>query len=196
VTEGRHKVTSASLPVGASLLEAALRGDPPEALSWALRAQQIGAALAAAPSGKPVRAWATGGSAHNLAGIERTRGKRGPQVLTMRALSRLADELLSVPSAKLARRSGEDQARVAILPPGLLIIAAVLEHYELKSLTVVPEGVRDGMILAVSKIGDDWWRDLPGSGAAPLLGSARRRATRVARSSAGSVPDSPTPGPV
>jgi exopolyphosphatase/guanosine-5'-triphosphate,3'-diphosphate pyrophosphatase len=159
MTEGRRKIASASLPVGAALLGATLRGDPPDALSWALRARQVGAALTAAPSGKPVRAWATGGSAHNLAGLERTRGKSGAQRLTMQGLSKLATQLLNVSSTKLAKRSGEDPRRVAILPPGLLIIASVLEHYELTSVTVVPEGVREGMILAVSSIGDDWWHD-------------------------------------
>jgi exopolyphosphatase/pppGpp-phosphohydrolase len=77
----------------------------------------------------------------------------------MPALSKLATQLLALPSRKLARRSGEDPRRLAILAPGLLIIASVLEHYELTSVTVVPEGVREGMILAVSSIGDDWWRD-------------------------------------
>jgi exopolyphosphatase/pppGpp-phosphohydrolase len=79
----------------------------------------------------------------------------------MPALGRLATQLLTTSSKRLARRRGEDPARVAILPPGLLIIAAVLEHYELGSVTVVPEGVREGMILAVASIGDDWWCDQP-----------------------------------
>jgi len=87
MTAGRCKIASASLPVGAALLGAALSGDPPDPLSWAMRARQVGTALAAAPVGKPVRAWATGGSAHNLAGLERTRGKSGTQRLTMQALS-------------------------------------------------------------------------------------------------------------
>jgi exopolyphosphatase / guanosine-5'-triphosphate,3'-diphosphate pyrophosphatase len=159
LTEGRRRTDSVSLPVGAALLGATLRGDPPEALSWALRAQQIGTALATAPAGKPVKAWATGGSAHNLAGLERTRGKSGPQVLTTRSLGHLAQELLTSPSRKLAKRSGEDPGRIGILAPGLLIVAAAMEHYGLDSLTVVPEGVRDGMILAVSRLGDDWWLD-------------------------------------
>ena len=174
LTEGRHRVASVSLPVGAALVGASLRGDPPEALSWAIRAQQVGAALVSAPAGRPVRAWATGGTAHNLAGLERTPGRSGLQVLTMRALGRLARELLAVPAAKLARRSGEDRDRVAILPSGLLIIATVMNHYGLESLTVVPEGVREGMILAVSEAGDDWWRDQPGGREARVPGPVRR----------------------
>jgi exopolyphosphatase/guanosine-5'-triphosphate,3'-diphosphate pyrophosphatase len=181
MTEGRQMVSSASLPVGAALLGAKLTGDPPDALSWAMRARQVGAALTAAPAGKPVRAWATGGSAHNLAGLERTRGKSGAQCLTMPALSKLATQLLAVPSRKLAKRSGEDPRRVAILPPGLLIVASVLEHYELMSVTVVPEGVREGMILAVSSIGDDWWHDQPDP--TPATSAARGRVARVSRSS-------------
>ena len=161
LTEGRYKIASASLPVGAALLGATLRSDRREALAWALQAERIGVALAGAPAGKPARAWATGGAAHNLAGLERTRGKTGPQVLTMPALAGLATQLLTISPKKLARRSSEDPRRVAILPPGLLIIAAVLGHYRLGAVTVVPEGVREGMILAVDALGDDWWRDRP-----------------------------------
>jgi exopolyphosphatase / guanosine-5'-triphosphate,3'-diphosphate pyrophosphatase len=161
LTEGHQAVGWASLPVGAALLGAALRGDPPEALSWALGGAAIGAALAAAPSGTPRRAWATGGSAHNLAGLERTAGRSGVQRLTMDSLSSLATQLLVVPARRLARRSGEDPARVKILPPGLLIIAAVLNHYELAEVTVVPEGLREGMIGAAFELGDAWWQDPP-----------------------------------
>ncbi len=157
--EGRTRVASASLPVGAALLAASLVGDPPEALSWALGGSLIGGALASAPAGTPRRAFATGGSAHNLAGLERTKRRAGDQVLELVGLRRLATELLSTPSAKLAKRSGEDPGRVAILPPGLLIVASVLDHYHLDRVTVVPEGLREGMILAAATLGDDWWRD-------------------------------------
>jgi len=194
LTDGRHKVAAASLPVGAALLGAGLRGDPPKPLSWALRGLEIGVALACAPDGKPVRAWATGGSAHNLAGLDRTRGKSGPQRLTMSGLSKMASELLAVPSQKLAKRSGEELGRVAILPPGLLIIASVLDHYRLETVTVVPEGVRDGMILAVYDLGGAWWQDQPGD-AAPAAGRVRaavkapvRRSTRPTAASPKTTP--------
>ena len=159
ITDGRTRVASASLPVGAALLGASLHGDPPEALSWALGGVQIGTALEAAPPASPHRAWATGGSAHNLAGLDRTAGKSGAQDLTLDDLGRLATQLLSKGSAKLARRSREDPRRVVILPPGLLIVAAVLTHYGLDRVTVVPEGLRDGMIVAATTVGDAWWMD-------------------------------------
>jgi exopolyphosphatase / guanosine-5'-triphosphate,3'-diphosphate pyrophosphatase len=159
LTEGRLAVLSASLPVGAALLGAELHGDPPEALSWSLGGVRVGAALASAPAGKPTRAWATGGSAHNLAGLERTKGRSGDQRLTMTELSALATRLLAQPARKLARRSGEDPARVAILPPGLLIIAALLSHYDLDQVTVVPEGLREGMVAAAFLDPNGWWQD-------------------------------------
>ncbi len=157
--EGRARVGSASLPVGAALLGASLTGDPPEALAWALLGTRIGEGLLNAPTGTPARAIATGGSAHNLAGLERTAGRSGAQELTLVELGQLAAELLSKPVVKLARRSGEDPRRVALLPPGLLIVAAVLAHYRLDRVTVVPEGLREGMILAAASLEDDWWRD-------------------------------------
>jgi exopolyphosphatase/guanosine-5'-triphosphate,3'-diphosphate pyrophosphatase len=159
ITEGRRAVASASLPVGAALLGAELRGDPPEALSWALAGARIGTALSLAPAGKPARAWATGGSAHNLAGLERTRSRSGDRLLTREDLSKLAARLLAERARKLARGSGEDPARVKILPPGVLIIATILAHYDLDEVTVVPEGLRDGMVGTAFELGDAWWED-------------------------------------
>ncbi len=161
LTDGHVGVASASLPVGAALLGADLRGDPPQALSWALGGARIGAALALAPVGKPTRAWATGGSAHNFADLERTKGRSGDRRLTMAELSAIAARLLAEPARKLARRSGEDRARIQILPPGLLIIAAIMAHYGLDELTVIPEGLRDGMVAAAFEMGDGWWQDPP-----------------------------------
>jgi exopolyphosphatase/guanosine-5'-triphosphate,3'-diphosphate pyrophosphatase len=175
VTDGRRPVASASLPVGASSLGVLLRGDPPEPLSWAMGAMQIGVALATAPPGAPARAWATGGTAHNLAALERGTAAGGDERrLARHDLDELAVRLLADPAARLARHSGEDPRRVAILPPGLLIIAAVLEHYGLGEVTVVPEGLRDGMIAAAFDLGDDWWRDTGGTGegSATTVGAA------------------------
>jgi exopolyphosphatase/guanosine-5'-triphosphate,3'-diphosphate pyrophosphatase len=161
LTDGHRAVASASLPVGAALLGAGLRGDPPQALSWALGGVTIGSALSLAPAGKPSRAWATGGSAHNLAGLERTKNRSGDRLLTMAKLSTLATQLLAEPARKVARSSGEDPDRVKILPPGLLIVAAILAHYGLDEVTVLPEGLREGMVAAAFELGDAWWQDLP-----------------------------------
>jgi exopolyphosphatase/guanosine-5'-triphosphate,3'-diphosphate pyrophosphatase len=164
LTDGRRAVATASLPVGAALLGADLLGGPAETLGWALAGVRIGSVLALAPVGTPTRAWATGGSAHNLAGLERLKGHSGSQHLAMAELSTLAARLLKQPARKLARHSREDPNRVRILPPGLLIIASILAHYGLEELTVVPEGLREGMVAAAFLNQDNWWQDAPAKG--------------------------------
>jgi exopolyphosphatase/guanosine-5'-triphosphate,3'-diphosphate pyrophosphatase len=182
LTDGHKAVGSASLPVGAAALGVDLHGDPPEALSWALGAARVGSALAAAPTGKPTRAWATGGSAHNLAGLERTPGRAGDQRLTMPKLTTLAARLLAEPARRIASRTGEDPARVKILPPGLLIIAAILTQYDLAEVTVVSEGLREGMVAAAFERGDAWWQDPPPKRpGAEALGRQRRTGRRTSR---------------
>ena len=155
---GHRLRASASLPVGAALLAASIPGDPP----WALAAIRIGASLGAAPAGWPTRMYATGGTAHNLAGLERDRkGHPAPVRLTLADLDEITARLLRSSAPKVARRSGEDARRVALLGPGALILAAIAQRYALDEMTVLPEGVRDGMILAAARDPDGWWEDRP-----------------------------------
>ena len=159
---GHRLLASASLPVGAALLAASVPGDPPRPLPWALAAIRIGAALGAAPEGRPTDMYATGGTAHNLAGLEKDRnGHPGPVRLTLADLDGITARLLRSPAPKVARRSGEDARRVALLAPGALILAAIAERYSLDAMTVLAEGVRDGMILAAVRDPDGWWEDQP-----------------------------------
>jgi exopolyphosphatase/guanosine-5'-triphosphate,3'-diphosphate pyrophosphatase len=159
---GHRLQASASLPIGAALLAASVPGDPPRPLPWALAAVRIGGDLGAAPAGRPTRMYVTGGTAHNLAGLERDR-KGHPDVvrLTFADLDRLTGRLLRSPASKVARSSAEDPRRIALLAPGALILAAIAQRYALEEMTVLPEGVRDGMILAAAREPDGWWEDRP-----------------------------------
>ena len=159
---GHRLRASASLPVGAALLAASVPGDPPRPLPWALAAIRIGANLGAAPAGRPTRMYTTGGTAHNLAGLEKDRkGHPGAVRLTLADLDGITARLLRSPAPKVARRSGEDARRVALLAPGALILAAIAQRYALDEMTVLPEGVRDGMILAAARYPDGWWKYRP-----------------------------------
>lgn len=160
-TRGPDLVESVSVPLGASSMADRLPGDPPSALEWALEAVHFGRLLAGLPAFHPAAAWVTGGSAHNLVGLEDVKGAALETRMTMGELDRLADQLLRTTARKLARRSGEDPRRVALLAPGALIIAAILRHYGLETCTVIPAGVRDGMLLAAATVGDDWWLEAP-----------------------------------
>lgn len=165
---GREATTWVSLPIGAAVLAAALPGDPPSALEWALEAVRIGAVLTGLPETRPALAWVTGGSAHNLVGLEGQREPGLPTRLTLADLGRLTDEMLRTSARKLARRSGEDPRRLALLAPGALILAIILRRYGLEWCTVLPAGLRDGMILAAAERGDDWWREDDDAGLADV----------------------------
>ena len=158
IARGRRLTASASLPVGAALLAASVPGDPPRPLPWALAAMRIAGVLGSAPIGRPTRLFATGGTAHNLAGLDGDRkGHPLPVDLSIDDLDRMTSRLLRSPAAKIARSSGEDPRRVVLLAPGALILAAIAQHYGLDAITVVAEGVRDGMILAAARNPDGWW---------------------------------------
>ncbi len=162
IAAGRHLIGAASLPIGAALLAASVPGDPPRPLPWALAAIRIAGVLGAAPAGRPNRLFATGGTAHNLAGLERNRkGHPASVSLSIDELDNMTARLLRSSAAKIARASGEDPRRVALLAPGALILAAIAQHYGLDGLTDVPEGVRDGMILAAARDPGGWWADQP-----------------------------------
>jgi hypothetical protein len=79
----------------------------------------------------------------------------------MSDLDALSRDLLLVPTRTLARKSGEDPRRIRLLGPRALIIAAVLQRFGLGECTVVPAGVRDGMVLAAAAAPDAWWQEAP-----------------------------------
>ncbi len=50
---------------------------------------------------------------------------------------------------------------MALLPAGVLILAALLRHYGLDQCTVVPYGLREGILLAAAENPLSWWQDSP-----------------------------------
>jgi exopolyphosphatase/pppGpp-phosphohydrolase len=106
----------------------------------------------------PGRAWATGSAAHNLVGLDRKEDQAADHLLCMPDLSSLADELMAQPVRKVARRRGEDPRRIVLLPPGLVVVAAILDNYQLSEATVVPEGLREGVIRAGVRNPASWWQ--------------------------------------
>jgi exopolyphosphatase/guanosine-5'-triphosphate,3'-diphosphate pyrophosphatase len=162
LARGRTIVESASLPVGAALLAAELKGDPPPPIDWALTSIRIGATLAALPPGRPRRAIATGGTAHGLLELSRFRARRRPGSdldVTLAELEKVAAALLARPAARIGTDAGIDPRRVALLAPGVLILSAILRHYGLTEFRVVEAGLREGMVRAAATNADRWWLD-------------------------------------
>ncbi len=159
ISQGREYVSGVSLPVGAASLSASFQGDPPSPLSWALSGIKVGEVIGRLPALQPRHAWATGGSAHHLVGLESVEHDRKPARLHMTDLDSLSRELLKHSSSKLGERRGEDPRRVALLASGALILAAILEHYHIRACTVLPAGLREGILLASAANPLNWWQE-------------------------------------
>jgi exopolyphosphatase/guanosine-5'-triphosphate,3'-diphosphate pyrophosphatase len=155
IADGQRLQSKVSIAVGAASLAQRISGDPPRPLGYGLAAVRVGQLIAALPQGKPESAVATGGSAHNLAKLDPRHPRQ--RRLSLKELDARTKDLMAVPAAVLARRSGEDPRRVRLLAPGGLILAAVLEHYHLDSMLVAPAGLREGIALAYHASPESWW---------------------------------------
>ena len=87
---------------------------------------------------------AIGGSARAI--LKLTRDE-----LTVERLKKLAEELAEKPAAVLARGEGLTPERARVLPAAAATLAAILERYEKRSLTVARGGIREGAILALAE---------------------------------------------
>ena len=162
VTRGRTIAAAASLPVGAALLSAELPGDPPRPIDWALIAIRIGASLGLLPAAPVRHAFATGGTAHGLLALSSIAARHEHEAkveVTIEELEKIAAALLSRPAARIGADADINPRRVALLAPGVLILAAILRRYHLADFRVLEAGVREGMIRAAAANPDGWWLD-------------------------------------
>jgi exopolyphosphatase / guanosine-5'-triphosphate,3'-diphosphate pyrophosphatase len=156
LTTGRRRRASESMPIGASLLCAELKNDPPGPLEWARLSLQLGDALRRLPTApRPRRAVAVGGAAHR---IEELHGAGRGAPVGLPDLEEIAKRLLRRSSKQIERATGVPRKKVALLAAGALILHAVLSHYGLESVDIGHSGLRDGMILAHRSVSGNWWR--------------------------------------
>jgi exopolyphosphatase/pppGpp-phosphohydrolase len=79
--------------------------------------------------------------------------------VTLDELEEVAALLLARPARRIGAQAGIDPRRVALLAPGVLILAAILRHYGLVDFQVLEAGVREGMIRAAAADPAGWWFD-------------------------------------
>jgi exopolyphosphatase / guanosine-5'-triphosphate,3'-diphosphate pyrophosphatase len=133
-----------SLPLGTNrTTERFVRQDPPTDGELEALREHAGRLLPAWDVGE-ARVVAVGGSARAILKI--TRGE-----LTVDRLWRLSGEIREHPSAVLAREHGLAPERARVLPAATTTLAAVLEHFGKRELTVARGGIREGTLLALDE---------------------------------------------
>jgi exopolyphosphatase/pppGpp-phosphohydrolase len=100
----------------------------------------------------------TGGSANSLLRlIQRAfHLDMGSNRLTHDDLVRCMGLLLALPAEEIAQRYEQPVDRARILPAGALIIQKVMDRLGLEEIRVSSHGIREGVLLAYARYGDDW----------------------------------------
>ena len=155
-----HIVWRTSIPIGSGWLhDRFLPSNPPTAdeleiaqafLQTYLQGMRI--------KNAPPRLIVTGGSANSLLYVASV----GQQLdtdssrLTYNELVRCEGLLSALPAEEIAERYGQPTSRARVLPAGALIIREVMERLHLTEIAVSPHGIREGVLLAFARYGEQW----------------------------------------
>lgn len=152
---GRHPQAT-GLRLGAAALTAELvTHDPPSADELQALHDAAREGLRAAPDARPATIVAVGGTASNVARIAGLPAATVP-VLSRAAVRAALDTLAVTPADALVARHGVNPVRARILPAGAAIVLALLDRYRAGELVVSDAGIREGVVLAISRAGRAW----------------------------------------
>lgn len=149
-----------SLPFGSGwLYDRYLVGDPPTKDDQATARSFLHTYLAGlnAKTFPPIL-FATGGSANTLLALsKRAFGlDEDLTVLTHDDLLRCEGLLWTMTAEEIARRYQVDHKRARMISAGILILLVILDMSGLKELHISPYGIREGLVIAYARDGDDW----------------------------------------
>jgi exopolyphosphatase/pppGpp-phosphohydrolase len=154
IEPGAH-ARSGGIPVGcAALTRRLVAHDPPT--DEEIRALRADArrVVVDAPRGAPASMLAVGGTSSNLVKVVPAAGK--DRILTRRRLAAARRTLGGAPAATVAARFGITATRARLLPAGAALLDALMERYDVESVTAVEEGLREGVVLALARAGAGW----------------------------------------
>ncbi len=105
---------------------------------------------------------ATGGSANSLLLLAQRafRLDVAQSELTVDDLLRCEGLLYALPAEEIAQRYHLEAKRARILLAGVLIIRAVMDRFQLHEIRISPHGIREGVLLAYSRHGEQWLEQL------------------------------------
>lgn len=133
--------------------------DPPRPREWQELRRHAQIALADLTVGDVHRIILVGGTATRLL-------KLVPATLISRRIERedlaaMGARLASLPAKEIAERFAVSQRRARLLPAGIAIVEALLQRTTARSVTVDRGGIREGLVIAVSRAGGGWRAALP-----------------------------------
>ena len=161
VTAIRQHITwKTSIPIGSGWLhDRYLQSDPPagseiEIAQTFLTTYFQGMRLKHVP---PILI-VTGGSANSLLHLAHRafRLEMERTVLTHHDLVSCQGLLKALPAQEIAERFEQPPGRVRILLAGAMIIEAMMTRLALSAIHISPHGIREGVLLAYARYGDDW----------------------------------------
>lgn len=106
----------------------------------------------------PPKLIVTGGSANSLFYLAQQAYRLNGQTphLTFDDLMHCEGLLTALPAEEIAQRYGQPVSRARILPAGALIMREVMTRLGLREIAVSPHGIREGVLLARTRFGEQW----------------------------------------
>lgn len=100
----------------------------------------------------------TGGSANSLFSLVQHAFHRAaePRRLSLEDLARCQSLLCALEARDIADLYQQPLARARILLAGTLIITQMMHRLQLREILVSPHGIREGILLAYARYGEDW----------------------------------------
>lgn len=156
-----HLTWSTSLPIGSGWLhDRYLLSDPPTADEIEIAETFLHTYFQDIPLQlRPQTLIVTGGSANSLFRLVREAFHRlpEPRKLTQADVARCRDLLGALESTEIAHLYKQPLARARILLAGTLIITHILQWLQLPEMLVSQHGIREGVLLAYARYGDNWF---------------------------------------
>ena len=138
----------------ARLTASVVTQDPPTATEVEALRDTARGRLLAIPDADIARLVAVGGTATNV--LRLVPAAALDRVLTRPRLDAAMAALMAEPAAYVALHHAVNPVRARVLPAGVAILEAFLERYGLRRLGVVDTGIREGSVLAASRVGPAW----------------------------------------
>ena len=156
----RHITWRTSIQIGSGWLhDRYLPSDPPTPDELSIARAFLQTYIQGMPiKSPPSKLIVTGGSANSLLLLAQQafRLEQSSRRLTRDDLMRCEGLLTALTAGEISQRYKQPIARARILPAGALIILEMMSRLQLDEITVSPHGIREGVLLAYARYGENW----------------------------------------